>query len=41
MGKPETCPYELVTSEVCRTDDEVLACQARWREGLKGKGWTK
>jgi hypothetical protein len=32
---------ELVSSEVCRTDDEVLGCQARWREGLQAKGWKK
>jgi hypothetical protein len=32
---------ELVASEVCRTDDAVLTCQARWREGLEGEEWAK
>jgi hypothetical protein len=32
---------ELVASEVCRSDEDVLDCQARWREGLEAKGWTK
>ena len=26
-------------SEVCRNDEDVLACQERWRAGLEGKGW--
>lgn len=32
---------ELVASEVCRSDDDVLSCQERWRTGLEAKGWTK
>ena len=31
---------ELVASEVCRTGDEILSCQERWRAGLEAKGWT-
>lgn len=31
----------LVSSDVCRTDEEVLACQERWRKGLEAKGWTE
>lgn len=30
---------QLVESQLCRTDEEVLACQARWRAGLEAKGW--
>ena len=30
---------ELVSSDVCRTDEEVLSCQERWRAGLEAKGW--
>ena len=30
---------ELVASEVCKTDDEVLNCQERWRADLEAKGW--
>jgi hypothetical protein len=29
---------ELVSSEVCRTDEEILSCQEKWRAGLEGKG---
>jgi hypothetical protein len=32
---------ELVAPEVRRTDDEVLACQEKWRVGLEAKGWLK
>jgi hypothetical protein len=32
---------QLVDSQVCKTDDEVLACQERWRAALEAKGWTK
>ncbi len=32
---------QLVESQVCRTDEEVLACQERWRAALEAKGWTK
>jgi hypothetical protein len=31
----------LVESQVCRTDDEVLMCQERWRAGLESKGWAR
>jgi len=30
---------ELVSSDVCRTDEEVLSCQERWRASLEAKGW--
>lgn len=33
--------HELVLSEVCRTDDEVLGCQERWRAGFEAKGWKR
>ena len=32
---------EPFLSEVCRRDDEVLACQERWRAGLEEKGWAR
>lgn len=32
---------ELVASEVCRNDDDVLRCQERWRAGLEAKGWKR
>jgi hypothetical protein len=32
---------QLVASQVCRTDEEVLSCQERWRAGLEEKGWKK
>lgn len=32
---------ELVQSEVCRSDDEILSCQERWRAGREAKGWGK
>lgn len=31
---------ELAASEVCRTDEEILSCQERWRQALEAKGWT-
>jgi hypothetical protein len=31
---------ELVASQVCRTDEAILECQARWRTGLEEKGWS-
>lgn len=31
---------ELFLSEVCRSDEEVLGCQERWRRGLEEKGWS-
>lgn len=31
---------QLVESRVCKTDEEVLSCQERWRAGLEAKGWT-
>jgi hypothetical protein len=30
---------ELVSSDVCRTDDAVIACQEQWRASLETKGW--
>jgi hypothetical protein len=32
---------QFVESNVCRTDEEVLSQQERWRAGLEAKGWTK
>ena len=32
---------ELFLSEVCRSDDDVLGCQERWRVGLEEKGWRR
>lgn len=32
---------QLVESTACRTDDEVLSQQERWRTALEAKGWTK
>ncbi len=32
---------ELVASQVCRGDDEILACQEQWRAGLEAKAWRK
>jgi hypothetical protein len=32
---------ELIASEVCRKDEEILSCQERWRAGLETKGWTR
>jgi len=32
---------ELVASEVCRDDEQVLSCQERWRAVLEAKGWKK
>jgi hypothetical protein len=32
---------ELLSSDVCRPDEEILSCQERWRTGLEAKGWTK
>jgi hypothetical protein len=29
---------QLVDSQVCRTDEEVIACQERRRAGLAAKG---
>jgi hypothetical protein len=29
---------QLVESQVCCTDEEVVACQERWRAGLEAKG---
>lgn len=30
---------ELVASQVCRSDEEILSCQESWRAGLEAKGW--
>jgi hypothetical protein len=32
---------QLVESQVCRTDEEILSCQERWRAALEAKGWKK
>jgi hypothetical protein len=32
---------QLVESQVCRNEDEILRCQERRRMGLERKGWTK
>lgn len=32
---------QLFLSEVCRSEDEVLGCQERWRAGLEEKGWAR
>ncbi len=32
---------QLVESQVCRTDEEILSCQERWRAGLEAKGWKR
>jgi hypothetical protein len=31
----------LVESAVCRSDEEILACQERWRAALQAEGWAK
>jgi hypothetical protein len=32
---------ELVASEVCRADEEIMSCVERWRAGLEAKGWKR
>ena len=32
---------ELVSSQVCRTDDDVLKCQESWRARLEPEGWKR
>jgi hypothetical protein len=32
---------QVVQSQVCRTDEDVLTCQERWRAVLEMKGWTR
>jgi hypothetical protein len=32
---------ELLRSQVCRGDDEVLTTGEQWKAGLIGKGWTR
>jgi hypothetical protein len=32
---------QLVESQVCRTDEDVLTHQERWRAALEAKGWMK
>ena len=32
---------QLVESQVCRTDEDILSCQERWRAALEAKGWTQ
>ena len=32
---------ELVASQVCKTDEEVLVCQEFWRARLATEGWNK
>lgn len=31
---------ELLRSQVCRTDDEVLTTGEQWKTGLREKGWV-
>jgi hypothetical protein len=31
----------LVESNVCRTDDDVISQQQRWRRALQLKGWRR
>ena len=31
---------QVVQSQVCHTDEDVLSCQERWRGTLEMKGWT-
>ena len=30
----------LQNSQVCRTDQEIVECQERWRATLEAQGWT-
>lgn len=30
----------LQVSHVCRTDEEIVECQQRWRATLESEGWT-
>lgn len=32
---------ELVPSEACRSDEEILTCQEKWRAKLEAEGWKK
>jgi len=34
-------PGELLQSQVCRTDAEILDTNERWRAALEAKGWSK
>ena len=32
---------QLVSSKVCRSDEEILSCVERWRAELEAKGWKQ
>jgi hypothetical protein len=32
---------QFVESQVCRSDNDVLGCQERWRAALEAKGWVQ
>jgi hypothetical protein len=32
---------QQVESKVCRTDEEILTQQDRWRQALEARGWMK
>jgi len=32
---------QLVASQACRNDEEVVACHERWRDGFERKSWTR
>jgi hypothetical protein len=32
---------EQIFTQVCRDDEEILACQEQWRAALEAKGWTR
>jgi hypothetical protein len=36
-----TVATELPQSEVCRTQEDLVAVQERWRAGLEVKGWAR
>jgi hypothetical protein len=36
-----TVVTELPQSEVCRTQEDLVAVQERWRAGLEVKGWAR
>lgn len=32
---------EVVATQVCRSDAEILTCQEQWRAGLEAKAWHR
>ena len=32
---------EVLFTEVCRSDEEIVSCQEKWRAALELKGWAK